>query len=60
MVDEVNRSGLFLAEAHGRSYPKLQLISIADLLAGKRLNLPPVLLPYVQAKRRPVEETVLF
>lgn len=52
MVEEVNRSGLFHIDRHGKSYPKLQLISVPDLLSGKRPKLPPVLLPYIQAQRR--------
>jgi DNA modification methylase len=52
MVDEANRSGLFLAERHGRSYPKVQIITVADLLGGKRPKLPPALLPYIAAQRR--------
>lgn len=52
MIDETRKSGLFRHDRHGRSYPKIQLASVAELLSGKRPALPPVLLPYVQATRR--------
>jgi site-specific DNA-methyltransferase (adenine-specific) len=52
MVEEVNRSGLFRIERHGRSYPRLQMACIQDLLKGSRPDLPPALLPYIQAQRR--------
>lgn len=53
MLNAVNHSGLFEVERQGRSYPRLQLITVPELLHGKRPKLPPVLLPYVQAQRRP-------
>ncbi|WP_394502921.1 DNA methyltransferase [Nonomuraea sp. JJY05] len=59
MLHEVNRSGLFHAERHGRSYPKLQLITVEELLTGTRPELPPALLPYIQAQRRPAAHTQL-
>jgi hypothetical protein len=34
----------------------VQIITIEELLAGKRPNLPPLLMPYTQAQRR--EENV--
>lgn len=51
MIDASRRSGVFYHDGQGKSFPKIQLISIADLLSGKSPRLPPVLLPYVQAKR---------
>jgi adenine specific DNA methylase Mod len=61
MVEEINRSGLFHAERHGKSYPKLQTITVAELLSGKRPKLPPTMLPYLPARRRiTVEDHALF
>jgi DNA modification methylase len=61
MIEEVNRSGLFLAERHGKSFPKLQIITVADLLSGRRPKLPPTLLPYLPAQRRKdFQEEALF
>lgn len=39
----------------GNGYPKIQLLTIEDLLAGVRAKLPPVLVPpYLEARRRPL------
>jgi adenine specific DNA methylase Mod len=35
-----------------RTYPKAQILTVADLLDGKRLDMPTSLLPYFQAQRR--------
>jgi hypothetical protein len=35
----------------GRKFPRLQIITIAELLDGKRPNMPTPFLPYVQAQR---------
>lgn len=59
MIDEVHRSGIFHADRQGRPYPKLQLFSISELLRGKRPDLPPVMLPYIQAQRRSAENLQL-
>jgi hypothetical protein len=56
MVEAANTAGLFRHDRQGRSYPRIQLASVPELLRGKRPELPPVLLPYVQAKRRAAEE----
>lgn len=61
MIDEANRSGLFHAERHGKSFQKLQIITVAELFEGKQPKLPPTLLPYVPALRRSRrEEDALF
>jgi DNA modification methylase len=59
MLDAVNHSGMFRAERQGRSYPKVQIISVPDLLRGIRPKLPPVLLPYIQAQRKIAESDQL-
>jgi DNA modification methylase len=51
MVEEANKSGAFHYELTGTTYPRLQLITITDLLAGNRPNMPTPFLPYIQAKR---------
>lgn len=52
MVEAANHAGLFRHVRHGKSYPKIQLANVGDLLRGKRPDFPPVVLPYIQAKRR--------
>jgi hypothetical protein len=34
-----------------QSYPRIHVITVADLLAGKRPDMPPPILPYIQAAR---------
>lgn len=55
MVGAANRSGIYYAQAYGTKYPKVQIISISELLAGKKPHLPPTLNPYIPAQRRGVE-----
>lgn len=50
MLEVVNHSGTFTHPSNGQKYPRLQIITTSELLAGKRPSLPPVLPPYVQAK----------
>lgn len=52
MTDAANHSGVYTWEWNGESFPKVQIITIAELLKGERPKLPPSILPYVQAKRQ--------
>lgn len=52
MLEEVNRSGSYESDFTHRAHPRIQLITIDELLAGKRPDIPPVLLPYIQASRQ--------
>jgi Restriction endonuclease len=47
-----NTSGIYKHPGDGREYPRLQLITVEELLQGKRPQLPPTLLPYFQAQKR--------
>jgi len=60
MIDAVNHAGTYTHPANGQVYPKLQVISVPELLSGKRLKLPPTYLPYIQAQRlvAPTHEAV--
>jgi DNA modification methylase len=49
MVEAANRSGTYTL--NGNPYPKLQMVSVAELLGGKRLDMPPTLTPYMTAQR---------
>jgi site-specific DNA-methyltransferase (adenine-specific) len=52
MVEVANKSGSWTHPANGQTYPRVQIITVADLLAGIKPNLPTIILPYVQAKRK--------
>jgi hypothetical protein len=45
-----------LAAAWGRRYPKIQLFTIADLLAGKEIDMPPMKQPGATFKKAPRAE----
>jgi len=51
MVDAANRSGSYVWLVDGRSYPKIQLVTVQQLLDGYRLAMPPALTPYLSAPR---------
>lgn len=51
MVAEAQRSGTYTHPLTGHGYPRLQIATVADLLAGKGPKMPTAFLPYVKAKR---------
>lgn len=57
MVDAVHHSGSYRHPANGQTFPKLQILTVAELLHGKRPEMPPSLLPYFQAMARAVGDT---
>lgn len=50
MTDAVRHSGSYLLPANGQAFPKLQIVTIEQLLAGKKPDLPVVFPPYLAAK----------
>jgi len=50
MVEVAKGSGTYVLPMTGNHYPKVQIISVADLLAHKQPKLPAVILPYIKAK----------
>lgn len=50
MIDAANHGGTYTHPANGQTFPRLQIITTTELLAGKRPVLPLVLPPYVQAR----------
>lgn len=62
VTDAINHGGVFTHPANGQKYPRLQHITVADLLAKKRPQVPPTFLPYIAAQRAPVtlEQATLF
>lgn len=62
VTDAINHGGVFTHPANGQQYPRLQHITVADLLAKKRPEVPPTFLPYIAAQKHTVtlEQTTLF
>ncbi|MEU2331160.1 DNA methyltransferase [Streptomyces althioticus] len=53
MQEAANHSGLYTFPPNGEKFPRIQLITVEELLEGKRPKLPVTpMLPYFQAKRR--------
>jgi DNA modification methylase len=51
VIDAANHGGTYTWTINGQSYPRVQVITIADLLKGKRPDMPAALLPYIQAAK---------
>jgi DNA modification methylase len=51
MVEEANHSGSYEYDLTGATFPRLQIITVPDILAGKRPVGPAHFRPYVRAKR---------
>lgn len=51
MQDELQHSGLFRHPATGQQYPRMQAITVGQLLSGSRPLLPNLVLPYMSAER---------
>lgn len=53
---EADTAGLWRSEVWKRDYPKIQILTIADLLARKKPQLPPFVLPTYQQAPKIVAE----
>ena len=42
MQTEAVTAGFFESQTWGRKYPKIQLLTVADLLSGKKVEMPPI------------------
>jgi DNA modification methylase len=51
VLDAVNHGGTYTWPVNGQTYPRIQVITVADLLHGIRPNMPPLMLPYIQAAK---------
>jgi hypothetical protein len=53
MLSAINHGGTYTWPINGQTFPRIQVITIRELLDGKRPRLPTMLLPYGQAERAP-------
>jgi len=62
MTDEANHAGSYHHPHYGEAFPRIQLITVDELLSGKRPKMPPVLTPYIQAlkAKTPADQGSLF
>lgn len=42
MKDEAVTAGFYESQTWGKRYPKIQLLTVADLLAGEQIDMPPI------------------
>ena len=56
MIEVANHSGIYTYPVNGKQYPKIQIITVEELLNGIKPDIPTPLIPYFQARRR-YEET---
>lgn len=62
VADAINRGGVFTHPANGEKFPRLQHITISELLEKKRPKVPPSFEPYFTAQKHTVtlEQAALF
>jgi DNA modification methylase len=51
MTDAARHSGTFKDEMTWRDYPKVQIVTVGQLLGGKRVDMPQPFMPYLAAQR---------
>jgi len=55
---EAVTAGFYESAAWGKKYPKIQLLTVADLLAGKQIDMPPIRQVNATFKKAPKAEAV--
>ena len=58
--DAANRSGLYKWPPNGQNYQKIQVITVEELLQGRKPDTPPILPAYTDAKRTTQEHEQLL
>jgi len=51
IIDAADHAGSYVWPVNGESFPKVQIITVAELLAGKKPKMPATLTPYIQAQK---------
>lgn len=49
--EEMDHGGVFTHPANGQTFPKMQHVSVSELLSGEMPKMPGTLLPYIQAEK---------
>ena len=60
MIEEAITKGFYHSESWGKDYPKLQILTIEDLLSGKKPELPYSPLAFKQAQKHVPSEDDLY
>ena len=56
VLDAVNHGGTYTWPINNKTYPRVQVITVRELLRGDRPDMPQSLMPYIQAPRAPARE----
>jgi DNA modification methylase len=59
VLDAADHSGTYRWPVNQQVFPRVQVITIAELLRGKRPKMPPVLMPYIPASKIAAQTTQL-
>ena len=59
MREAADKSGSYESAFTGQKYPKIQIVTVASLLAGTRPNMPTAILPYLKAQPRNPDQLTL-
>lgn len=51
VIDAVNHGGTYKWPINGQTYPRVQVVTVAELLRGRRPDMPPPLFPYSHAAK---------
>lgn len=51
IIDAVNHAGNYTLAVNNQTFPKVQAITVNQLLQGERPKMPPTILPYMQAQK---------
>lgn len=54
MKTEAAAAGMYSSERWGKSYERIQILTVADVLNGKRVDMPPQASPFAEAPREKV------
>ena len=52
MMDAAQQAGSYRYPLNGQEYPRIQIVTVEELIRGERPSLPIPLLPFLQARRR--------
>ena len=59
VLDAANHGGTYTWPLNGQTFPRVQVITVKELLDGARPQMPTALLPYIQAARATVKSAQL-
>jgi DNA modification methylase len=51
IIDAAAHAGSYVWPINGESFPQIQIVTVAELLAGKKPKMPATLTPYIQAQK---------